>query len=128
MSVETITLGCRLNFAESETMKRLASGKTTIINSCVVTAEAQRQTRVAIPLSRARAAGGANRGDELRGAAVDRDLSRDSRCRCGRTARFQRGSKNRFGFSRAGAQLRRGSGGVRSSLYSLHHLATIATW
>ena len=63
MSVETITLGCRLNFAESETMKRLASGetmkrlasgKTTIINSCVVTAESQRQTRVAIPRARAR--------------------------------------------------------------------------
>lgn len=48
MSVETITLGRRLNFAESETMSQLASGKTTVINSCVVTAEAQRQTRKAI--------------------------------------------------------------------------------
>ncbi len=52
MSVETITLGCRLNFAESETMKRLASGKTTIINCCAVTAEAERQTRQAIRRAR----------------------------------------------------------------------------
>ena len=52
MSVETITLGCRLNFAESETMKRLASGETTIINSCAVTAEAERQTRQAIRRAR----------------------------------------------------------------------------
>ena len=52
MNVETITLGCRLNFAESETMKRLASGETTIINSCAVTAEAERQTRQAIRRAR----------------------------------------------------------------------------
>ena len=48
MSVETITLGCRLNFAESETRKRLAGNETTIINSCAVTAGAERQTRQAI--------------------------------------------------------------------------------
>lgn len=52
MSVETITLGCRLNFAESETMKRAASGDVTIINSCAVTAEAERQTRQAIRRAR----------------------------------------------------------------------------
>lgn len=55
MSVETITLGRRLNFAESETMSQLASGKATIINSCVVTAEAQRQTRKAIRRERPQA-------------------------------------------------------------------------
>ena len=50
MSVEAITLGCRLNFAESETMKRLApkGEHWTIVNSCAVTAEAVRQTRQAI--------------------------------------------------------------------------------
>jgi len=49
MGVETITLGCRLNFAESEMMKQLASGgDLTIVNSCAVTHEAVRQTRQAI--------------------------------------------------------------------------------
>jgi threonylcarbamoyladenosine tRNA methylthiotransferase MtaB len=50
MSTETITLGCRLNFAESETIARLApSGEDWIVvNSCAVTNEAVRQTRQAI--------------------------------------------------------------------------------
>jgi threonylcarbamoyladenosine tRNA methylthiotransferase MtaB len=50
MSVETITLGCRLNFAESETIGRTApAGEDWIIvNSCAVTNEAVRQTRQAI--------------------------------------------------------------------------------
>jgi threonylcarbamoyladenosine tRNA methylthiotransferase MtaB len=50
MSVETITLGCRLNFAESETIARTApAGEDWIvINSCAVTNEAVRQTRQAI--------------------------------------------------------------------------------
>jgi len=52
MTVETITLGCRLNFAESELLKRSATGDTTIINSCAVTAEAERQTRQAIRRAR----------------------------------------------------------------------------
>lgn len=50
MSVETITLGCRLNFAESETIARSApEGENWIIvNSCAVTSEAVRRTRQAI--------------------------------------------------------------------------------
>jgi threonylcarbamoyladenosine tRNA methylthiotransferase MtaB len=54
MSVETVTLGCRLNFAESETIKRLASNDEdwVVINSCAVTNEAVRQTRQAIRQSR----------------------------------------------------------------------------
>ena len=50
MSVETVTLGCRLNFAESETIKRLASNDEdwVVVNSCAVTNEAVRQTRQAI--------------------------------------------------------------------------------
>ena len=50
MSVETITLGCRLNFAESETLARTApAGEDWIvINSCAVTNEAVRQTRQSI--------------------------------------------------------------------------------
>ncbi|MDP9086216.1 MAG: radical SAM protein [Pseudomonadota bacterium] len=52
MTVETITLGCRLNFAESEMLKRSATGNTTIVNSCAVTAEAERQTRQAIRRAR----------------------------------------------------------------------------
>ena len=50
MSVETITLGCRLNFAESDTIARLASPDEhwIVVNSCAVTNEAVRQTRQAI--------------------------------------------------------------------------------
>jgi threonylcarbamoyladenosine tRNA methylthiotransferase MtaB len=52
LTVETITLGCRLNFAESELLKRTTTGNVTIINSCAVTAEAERQTRQAIRRAR----------------------------------------------------------------------------
>ena len=50
MSVDTITFGCRLNFAESETIARTApAGENWIVvNSCAVTNEAVRQTRQAI--------------------------------------------------------------------------------
>ena len=49
MAVESITLGCRLNFAESETLARQApGGDWIIVNSCAVTSEAVRQTRQAI--------------------------------------------------------------------------------
>ena len=48
MTAETITLGCRLNFAESETMAAAAPDGTLIVNSCAVTNEAVRQTRQAI--------------------------------------------------------------------------------
>jgi len=50
VSVETVTLGCRLNFAESETIRRLATadGDWLVVNSCAVTNEAVRQTRQAI--------------------------------------------------------------------------------
>jgi len=50
MSVETITLGCRLNFAESDTIARTAEaeGDWIVVNSCAVTNEAVRQTRQAI--------------------------------------------------------------------------------
>jgi threonylcarbamoyladenosine tRNA methylthiotransferase MtaB len=50
MSVETITLGCRLNFAESATIARTAPADEDwiVVNSCAVTNEAVRQTRQAI--------------------------------------------------------------------------------
>src|SRR5882724_8031437 len=50
MSVETITLGCRLNFAESDTIARTAPADEDwiVVNSCAVTNEAVRQTRQAI--------------------------------------------------------------------------------
>ena len=50
MSVETITLGCRLNFAESDTIARFArqGEEWIVVNSCAVTNEAVRQTRQAI--------------------------------------------------------------------------------
>ncbi|HEY5723588.1 MAG TPA: tRNA (N(6)-L-threonylcarbamoyladenosine(37)-C(2))-methylthiotransferase MtaB [Allosphingosinicella sp.] len=48
--VEIITMGCRLNAAESEAMRLLARGEEdlVIVNSCAVTNEAVRQTRQAI--------------------------------------------------------------------------------
>ncbi len=53
MSIDTITLGCRLNFAESEMMRNLApDGDMVIVNSCAVTGEAVRQTRQAIRRAR----------------------------------------------------------------------------
>ena len=48
MTAATITLGCRLNFAESEAMAAGAPDGTLIVNSCAVTGEAVRQTRQAI--------------------------------------------------------------------------------
>ena len=50
MTIETITLGCRLNFAETETIARSASADEDwiVVNSCAVTNEAVRQTRQAI--------------------------------------------------------------------------------
>jgi threonylcarbamoyladenosine tRNA methylthiotransferase MtaB len=51
---DVITLGCRLNAAESEAMRRLAQGQDdlVIVNSCAVTNEAVRQTRQAIRRAR----------------------------------------------------------------------------
>jgi threonylcarbamoyladenosine tRNA methylthiotransferase MtaB len=50
MSVETVSLGCRLNFAEAETIARSVPSEEPwiIVNSCAVTNEAVRQTRQAI--------------------------------------------------------------------------------
>jgi threonylcarbamoyladenosine tRNA methylthiotransferase MtaB len=50
VSVEIITMGCRLNLAESDAMRRLATdaGDLIIVNSCAVTNEAVRQARQAI--------------------------------------------------------------------------------
>ncbi|MEP6868080.1 MAG: MiaB/RimO family radical SAM methylthiotransferase [Novosphingobium sp.] len=55
MSVEVVSLGCRLNLSESEQMRRLlarSEGDLVVINSCAVTAEAVRQTRQAIRRAR----------------------------------------------------------------------------
>ena len=52
MTAEAITLGCRLNFAESEMLKAQAPDNAIIVNSCAVTGEAVRQTRQAIRRAR----------------------------------------------------------------------------
>lgn len=51
---EVISLGCRLNIAESERMRAMLSdaGDVVVINSCAVTSEAVRQTRQAIRRAR----------------------------------------------------------------------------
>ncbi len=50
MSADILTFGCRLNAYESEVMRGHASGlaDTVIVNTCAVTAEAERQARQAI--------------------------------------------------------------------------------
>jgi threonylcarbamoyladenosine tRNA methylthiotransferase MtaB len=50
VSVRTITLGCRLNFAESETIARSAPQDEDwiVVNSCAVTSAAARQSRQAV--------------------------------------------------------------------------------
>jgi threonylcarbamoyladenosine tRNA methylthiotransferase MtaB len=48
-SPHIISLGCRLNIAESETIRALLEGReTVVVNSCAVTNEAVKQTRKAI--------------------------------------------------------------------------------
>ncbi|WP_337189701.1 MiaB/RimO family radical SAM methylthiotransferase [Aurantiacibacter rhizosphaerae] len=51
---EVISLGCRLNIAESERIRNLiaAEGDVVVVNSCAVTTEAVRQTRQAIRRAR----------------------------------------------------------------------------
>ena len=56
---EIVTLGCRLNLAESEAIRAMLSAgpdgrAIVVVNSCAVTGEAVRQTRVAIRRARAR--------------------------------------------------------------------------
>jgi len=54
VSVEVVSLGCRLNLAESERLRGLLAGESdlVVVNSCAVTAEAVRQTRQAIRRAR----------------------------------------------------------------------------
>lgn len=54
MSLEVISLGCRLNLAESETLHEMLpqDSDLVVINSCAVTSEAVRQTRQAIRRAR----------------------------------------------------------------------------
>ena len=52
MSGTAISLGCRLNFAEGETLAAAAPAGTIIVNSCAVTGEAVRQSRQAIRRAR----------------------------------------------------------------------------
>jgi threonylcarbamoyladenosine tRNA methylthiotransferase MtaB len=54
LNAEVISLGCRLNIAESERIRALlgATADVVVINSCGVTAEAVRQTRQAIRKAR----------------------------------------------------------------------------
>ena len=54
MSLEVVSLGCRLNLSEGERLRGLLGGldQVTVINSCAVTGEAVRQTRQAIRRAR----------------------------------------------------------------------------
>ena len=83
MSVETITLGCRLNFAESETIARSApAGEDWIVvNSCAVTNEAVRQTRQAIRRAHRQRPDAQDPGHRLRGRARSGELRGHARGR-----------------------------------------------
>jgi threonylcarbamoyladenosine tRNA methylthiotransferase MtaB len=54
VTLEVVSLGCRLNLSESETLRGLLAQaeNLTVINSCAVTAQAARQTRQAIRRAR----------------------------------------------------------------------------
>jgi threonylcarbamoyladenosine tRNA methylthiotransferase MtaB len=54
MGVEVLSLGCRLNLAESERLRTMLAGAEdlVVVNSCAVTGEAVRQTRQAIRRAR----------------------------------------------------------------------------
>ncbi|MEO6040286.1 MAG: MiaB/RimO family radical SAM methylthiotransferase [Croceibacterium sp.] len=54
MSLEVVSLGCRLNLAESEALRAMLAGERelVVVNSCAVTSEAVRQTRQAIRKAR----------------------------------------------------------------------------
>ncbi|HZT50474.1 MAG TPA: radical SAM protein, partial [Stellaceae bacterium] len=56
MPVDIVTFGCRLNAFESEAIRRAAAeaalGEAVIVNTCAVTAEAERQARQAIRRAR----------------------------------------------------------------------------
>jgi threonylcarbamoyladenosine tRNA methylthiotransferase MtaB len=54
VTVDVVSLGCRLNLSESEALRGMlaGSGDITVINSCAVTSEAVRQTRQAIRRAR----------------------------------------------------------------------------
>jgi threonylcarbamoyladenosine tRNA methylthiotransferase MtaB len=54
VSVEVISLGCRMNLAESEGLRAMLAGSSdlVVVNSCAVTAEALRNTRQAIRRAR----------------------------------------------------------------------------
>ena len=54
LAAEVISLGCRLNLSESESLRGLLAGAEdlVVVNSCAVTAEAVRQTRQAIRRAR----------------------------------------------------------------------------
>lgn len=54
MTLEVVSLGCRLNLSESEAMRAMLAeaGDMVVVNSCAVTTEAVRQTRQAIRRAR----------------------------------------------------------------------------
>ncbi len=82
MGVEVVTLGCRLNAAESETMRRRALaagiGDAVIVNTCAVTNEAVSQARQTIRRLRREVP---DRRVIVTGCAVQTDLTLSAACR-----------------------------------------------
>ena len=79
---EIITFGCRLNSYESEVMRKHARSaglsNTIIINTCAVTAEAERQARQAIRRARRKNPDSHIICYRLRGTNISRNLRRNA--------------------------------------------------
>ena len=145
MSVEILTFGCRLNAYESEVMRGHAAAlsDTVIVNTCAVTAEAERQARQAIrraarerPGARIVVTGCAAQIDPAAWAALPGVASRAGQRgqaeagelgagRTGRGVRHHGGARDGGASGdrvrRPGARVRAGAAGLRPSLHVLHH-------
>ena len=147
MTVEILTFGCRLNTYESEVMRGHAAAPahdTVIVNTCAVTAEAERQARQAIRRARRERPGGAHRRHRLRRADRPGRLGGAARRRPGAgqrreaaagelgAGRAARAVVRHHGGARDGgasgdrvrrprARLRPGAAGLRPSLHLLRH-------
>ena len=147
MSVEILTFGCRLNAYESEVMRGHAAAlaDTVIVNTCAVTAEAERQARQAIrrarrerPGARIVVTGCAAQIDPAAWAGAARGRPRAGQRREAAAATSWAARTRRAAVSdimaaretaphlvdrvrRPRARLRAGAAGLRSSLHLLHH-------
>ena len=99
---EIVTFGCRLNAFESDIIRRAAGeaglADAVIVNTCAVTAEAERQARQAIRRARRENPDGADHRHRLRRDLVAGALRRAARGRSGARQRGEAQGGELFGF------------------------------